>query len=172
VTPTYQWFKGANPVAAAVGGNNPSLMVIGNEAATGAGAYRLEVTSLGVVSTSATTNVTVAAPGTNFVFTTNLPRTLGVTFAGTANLNPVVNGSSNPSSTALNTTRQWFKAPLDDRTAFEPIATGDGGNAVPLSVSGNNANVRGPGVYRLVVTSTINPAVSATTIDCVVESIP
>lgn len=172
VTPTYQWFKGATPVPAAIGGNSPSLLVIGNEAATGAGAYRLEVTSLGIVSTSSTTNVTVAAPGTNFVFTANSPRTATPTFAGTVTLAPVVNASSNPSSSTINASRQWFKAPLSDPTAFVAIPAGDGGTTNNLVVSGSNDAVRGPGVYRLVVTSNLVPTTSVTSIDTVVTTAP
>ncbi len=173
-TPTYQWLKSPTGaagsfvnVAANVGGNDAKLTVIGLEAATGAGHYRLDVTTTAGTISSSVCIVTVNAAATNFVFTTNLPRTQAVAFAGTANLAPVVNGSANPAVDS----RQWFKAPLGT-TNFTAIDAGDGGNGITFTVSGNNANVNGPGVYRMVATSTGATPQIITTIDCTVTTAP
>jgi hypothetical protein len=170
VTPTYRWFKGAAQVPDSVGGNLPVLTVIGGEAATGAGTYRVEVTSWAGTTSSATTTLSVTAAGTNFCFTTNVPRTAKPLFSGTVTLSPVMNASAVPSSTSA--TRQWFKAPLANPTAFVAVPAGDGGTTNNLIVSGDNASPRGPGVYRLVVTSTVAPITTATSIDCVVTTGP
>ena len=114
--------------------------------------------------------VSVPAAGTAFVFTTNTPRTAKPLFSGTVILSPVVNTAAVPSSTSA--TRQWFKAPLDNPTAFVAIPAGDGGTTNNLTVSGDSANVRGPGVYRLVVTSTVAPITTITSIDTVVTTGP
>lgn len=169
VTPTYRWFKGAAQVPDTIGGNLPALTVIGGEAATGAGVYRVEVTGWAGVVSSAATTLTITAAGTNFCFTTNVPRTAKPLFNTTVNLSPVVNTASPSTATS---TRQWFKAPLDNPTAFAPIPAGDGGTTLILAVSGDNANVKGPGVYRLVVTTTTIPITTITSIDCVVTTGP
>ena len=168
--PTYQWFKNSVAITAANGGTAPTLLIIGGEAITGAGTYRVEVkNSAGTTSVSANSVVSAPAAGTAFVFTTNVPRTAKPLFTTTVNLSPVVNTASPSAATS---TRQWFKAPLDNPTAFLPIAAGDGGTTLILAVSGDNANVKGPGVYRLVVTSTVAPITTITSIDCVVTTGP
>ncbi|MCW1922310.1 hypothetical protein OKA05_07075 [Luteolibacter arcticus] len=171
--PTYQWVKGAalagpfTNVPAAIGGNSPSLLVIGGEAATGAGFYRLDVTTSAGPISSAVSNVTVGAALTNFVFTTNSPRTLSVALSGTAKISPVINSAATPSPTLA--TRQWFKASLANPTVFTAIPDS---NVIELEVSGNAANAKGPGVYRMVATNTATPAVTITTIDTVVTTAP
>jgi hypothetical protein len=124
-TPTYQWLKSPSGtagtfvnVSAAFGGNDPKLVVIGGETApvgsvaTGAGFYRLDVTTSAGLVSSTVSNITVTtAPGTNFVFTTNSPRTLSVALSGTAKISPIINASAVPSPTLA--TRRWYKAPLN-----------------------------------------------------------
>jgi hypothetical protein len=169
--PTYQWFKNNVAITAANGGTTATLLIIGGEAITGAGTYRVQVTNgSGVVSVSGNSVVSVPVAGTAFVFTTNTPRTAKPLFTTTVNLSPVVNTAAVPSS--VSATRQWFKAPLDNPTAFAPIPAGDGGTTLILAVSGDNANVKGPGVYRLVVTSTVAPITTITSIDTVVTTGP
>jgi hypothetical protein len=85
-------------------------------------------------------------------------------------LSPVVNTAAVPSS--VSATRQWFRAPLDNPTAFLAIPAGDGGTTNNLVVSGDSANVRPPGIYRLVVTSTVAPITTITSIDTVVTTGP
>jgi hypothetical protein len=172
--PTFQWQKAATsagpftPIAAAAGGNKQSLLVVGAEAATGAGVYRLDVTSSAGTIQSALSTVTINPAGTAFVFTTNAPKAVAVAFAGTFPLAPVVNATANPAVASL----QWFKAPLNNPTAFVAIPAGDGGTVATLTVSGNNANVRGPGVYHLVATSTGATPVVITTVDTTVTTAP
>jgi hypothetical protein len=184
-TVTYQWVKSPTGVAgsfvnvsSAFGGNNPKLVVIGGETppaqppgqiATGAGFYRLDVTtSAGVASTNVVNVAVNATVGTNFVFTTNSPRAVTPTFTTPVTLAPVVNTNAVPA--AASATRQWHKATLANPTVFTPIAAGDGGNTNNLSVSGDNNAVNGPGVYRLVVTSTVAPITTITSIDTVVTT--
>lgn len=168
--PTYQWFKNNVAITAANGGTATTLLVIGGEAITGAGTYRVQVTNgSGIVSVSGNSVVTVPVAGTAFVFTTNTPRTAKPLFTGTVTLSPVVNTASPSTATS---TRQWFRAPLDNPTAFAPIPAGDGGTTLALVVSGDASNVRPPGVYRLVVTSTVAPITTITSIDTVVTTGP
>jgi hypothetical protein len=161
-------------VSAAFGGNDPKLVVIGGETApvgsvaTGAGFYRLDVTTSAGLVSSTVSNITVTtAPGTNFVFTTNSPRTLSVALSGTAKISPIINASAVPSPTLA--TRRWYKAPLNTTNFVE--LTGSL-NAIELEVSGNAINEKGPGVYRMVATNTATPAVTITTIDTVVTTAP
>jgi hypothetical protein len=169
--PTYQWFKNNVAITPANGGTAETLLIIGGEAITGAGTYRVQVTNgSGLVSVSANCVVSVPAAGTAFVFTTNVPRTAKPLFTGTVTLAPVVNAAAVPSSTSA--TRQWFRAPLDNPTAFVAIPAGDGGTTNNIIVSGDASNVRPPGVYRLVVTSTVAPITTITSIDCVVTTGP
>lgn len=167
--PTYQWFKNNVAINAAIGGTASTLTVIGGEAATGAGTYRVEVTSSAGPLVSGNCVVTVSPVATNFAFTTNLPRTTTAPFASTTTLNPVVNTAAGTPAVA---SRQWFRAPLATPTAFVPIATGDGGNGATLAVSGNNASVNGPGVYYVVVTSVGASPTVITSVSCTVTSAP
>ncbi len=168
VEPTYQWFKGTTAVPANIGGNSPTLRVIGGEAATGAGTYRVEITSSAGTLVSANAAVTVnATVGTTFAFTTNTPRTFAAPFATpTAIPGGVVNTASNPAVAS----RQWFKAPTSNPTNFTAIPAGEGGISATFSVVGNTAASNGPGVYRLVVTSTTGTTI--TSVDTVVTSGP
>jgi len=168
-TPTYQWFKNNVAISAANGGTGATLLVIGGEAITGAGTYRVEVGSSAGTLVSANTNVTVALAGTSFAFTTNLPRATTAPFAGTTSLSAAVNTAVGTPAVA---SRQWFRAPLANPTAFVAVDTGDGGNTVPLAVSGNNAAVNGPGVYYLVVTSVGATPTVLTSVRCTVTAAP
>jgi hypothetical protein len=167
VPPTYQWFKGAVQVAEAVGGKSPVLTVIGGEAATGAGLYRVEITSSAGTLVSGNANVTVAAAGSSFAFTVNTPRTFAAPFATPTN---IPGGTVNPTFPAANVTRQWFKAPTNDPTNFEAIPAGNGGISATFQVVGNVDAPNGPGVYRLVATS--NTGAVITSFDTVVGTAP
>ncbi len=168
--PTYQWFKNNVAITPANGGTGSTLLIIGGEAITGAGTYRVQVTNAGgTTSVSGNCVVSVPAASTAFVFTTNTPRTAKPLFTGTVTLSPIVNTAS-PSTGS--STRQWFRAPLDNPTAFAPIPAGDGGTTLALVVSGDDSNVRPPGIYRLVVTSTTIPITTLTSIDTVVTTGP
>lgn len=167
VQPAYQWFKGAAQVAEAVGGKSPVLTVIGGEAATGAGLYRVEITSASGTLVSGNANVTVAAAGANFAFTTNTPRTFAAPFATPTN---IPGGTVNPSFPAANVTRQWFKAPTNDPTNFTAIPAGSGGISATYQVVGDVAAPNGPGIYRLVATS--NTGATITSVDTVVTTAP
>lgn len=169
--PTYQWFKNNVAITAPNGGTAATLLIIGGEAITGAGTYRVQVTNgSGLVSVSGNSVVSVPAATNAFVFTTNTPRTAKPLFTGTVTLAPVVNASAVPSS--VSATRQWFRAPLDNPTAFVAIPSGDGGTTNNIIVSGDASTVRPPGVYRLVVTSTVAPITTITSIDTVVTTGP
>ncbi len=165
--PTYQWFKGAAQVADAVGGKSPVLTVIGGEAATGVGLYRVEITSSAGTLVSGNANVTVAAAGSNFAFTVNTPRTFAAPFATPTN---IPGGTVNPTFPAANVTRQWFKAPTNDPTNFVAIPAGNGGISATFQVVGDVAAANGPGIYRLVATSNTNAVI--TSVDTVVTSGP
>ncbi|WP_193212598.1 hypothetical protein [Luteolibacter marinus] len=166
--PTYQWYKGAVAVAAANGGNDATLTVIGGEAATSAGVYRVEVTNSAGTLVSSNCTVSVGAAGSNFAFTTNVPRAVSVAFAGTSVLSPVVNASANPAVAS----RQWFKASLANPTVFTAIAAGDGGTSATYTVTGNNSAINGPGIYRMVATSTGATPQVITTVNCTVTTAP
>lgn len=172
--PTYQWFKAPTatptvfaPISVANGGTSAALTIIGGEAATGAGVYRVEVTSSAGTIVSGNTSVTVAAVGTSFAFTANTPRTFAAPFATPTNIpGGTVNGTANPAVAS----RQWFKAPTSNPTAFVAIPVGEGGQSATFQVVGNVAASNGPGVYRLVVTSTTGSTI--TSVDTVVTSAP
>lgn len=165
--PTYQWFKNNVAISAANGGTGASLLVIGGEAITGAGTYRVEVSSSAGPLVSGNTTVTVATVGTNFAFTTNTPRTFAAPFATPTNIpGGTVNVSANPAVAS----RQWFKAPTSNPTAFVAIPVGEGGQSATFQVVGNVAASNGPGVYRLIVTSTTGSTI--TSVDTVVTSAP
>jgi hypothetical protein len=168
VQPTYQWFKGAAAVPEAIGGNSPTLRVIGGEPATGVGTYRVEVTSSAGTLVSSNSAVTVnAAVGANLAFTTNTPRTFAAPFATPTNIpGGIVNGGANPAVAS----RQWFKAPENDPTNFTAILPGDGGISVNFAVVGNTSAPNGPGIYRLVVTNATGATI--TSVDTVVTSGP
>lgn len=166
--PAYQWVKGSSstgpftPVLASVGGTNPTLTIIGGEGATSGGFYRLEVTTSAGMVPSAVCNVTYnAAAGSNFVFTTNLPRATTALLSGTVTLTPVVANSTGA-------TYKWFKATLANPTVFVELA---GSTASSLIVSGSNADPRGPGVYRMTATNA-GGTTTIQTIDCVVTTAP
>jgi hypothetical protein len=166
--PAYQWFKGTVAVPDAIGGKSPTLRVIGGEAATGVGTYRVEITSSAGTLVSSNSAVTVnATVGSTFAFTTNTPRTFAAPFATPTN---IPGGIVNATSTPAVASRQWFKAPESDPTNFSPILPGDGGISVNFQVVGNTAAPNGPGVYRLVVTSTTGTTI--TSVDTVVTSGP
>jgi hypothetical protein len=177
--PTYQWFKAPTgtptafaPISAANGGTSATLTVVGGEAATGVGIYRVEVTSSAGTIVSSSCNVSVnAVPGTNFVFTDNTPRTFAAPFSPeTAIPGGVVNTAAVPSPATA--TYQWFKAPTSNPTAFVAIPIGNGGNGTTFKVVGNTdpALLNGPGVYRLEVTSSTGTKI--TSVDTVVTSGP
>lgn len=170
---TYQWLKSPTGAAGSfvnvdttVGGKSAKLTVIGGEALTGGGFYRLDVTTTAGTVSSAVCNVTVVAAGTNFVFTTNLPRTRAIAIDATATLTVALNAAAGTPAGTL----QWYKAPLNNPTAFAPIADA---TAPTLTISGNAANEKGPGIYRVVATTTsVTPVQTATTLDCTVTTAP
>jgi hypothetical protein len=180
-TPTYQWMKsptGATnsfvAVSPAFGGNNRTLTVIGGEVppaqpagqvATGAGHYRLDVTTTAGLTSSSVCIVTVNAANNNFVFTTNLPRTRAIALDANAVLTVAINAGG-PAGVY-----QWSKAPLNNPTAFTDIV---GANTATLTVSGNAANEKGPGVYRVTATTAagVTPVQTTTTLDCTVTTAP
>jgi hypothetical protein len=173
--PTYQWLKSPTGAAgtfvnvtAPLGGNSANLVVIGGEAGTGAGFYRLDVTTGAGKISSGVSNVSVTtAPGANFVFTVNSQRALSVALSGTATITPTVN----PGFPAANVSRKWYKAPLNNPAAFVELT--DSAGATSLEVSGNAINVKGPGVYHMIATNTAaTPSVSITTVDTVVTTAP
>ncbi|MCW1884208.1 hypothetical protein OKA04_05660 [Luteolibacter flavescens] len=177
--PTYQWQKATvagGPfvnVSDQYGGKSPSLLVIGGEAppagsptgttATGIGFYRLEVTTSKEKITSAVAQVVSQAP-TGFAFSVNTPRFLSVplTTPGTGTISATVVNGGTP-------TYQWYKAPLSAPTAFVQL---DGSTSSSLQVSGTVADTKGPGVYRLVATSSGASPTSITSVDTVVTTAP
>jgi hypothetical protein len=178
---TYQWMKSptgaANSfvaVSPAFGGTNPTLTVIGGETAvapavaTGAGHYRVDVTTTAGMISSSVCVVTVNPAGTNFVFTTNLPRTRAVALDATAVLTVAINTA--PGTPAFGT-YQWYRAPLNNPNAFTAITDA---TAATLTVSGNAANEKGPGIYRVIATTaaSVTPTQTATTLDCTVTTAP
>lgn len=170
--PTYQWFKNNVAISAANGGTGEVLTVVGGEAITGVGLYRVEVTSTAGTIVSTNTNVTVnGTVGTSFAFTANTPRTFAAPFSTPTN---IPGGTVNPSASISPAvaSRQWFKAPTSDPTAFVAIPVGNGGNGTNFAVVGNTdpTLLNGPGVYRLVVTSTTGTTI--TSVDTVVTSGP
>jgi hypothetical protein len=166
--PTYKWFKGAVALSDTIGGTSPTFRVIGGEAATGTGTYRVEVTSTAGTLVSANSVVTVnATVGTNFAFTVNTPRTFAAPFATPTD---IPGGTVNPASVPAIASRQWFKAPTSDPTNFVAILPGEGGISPTFKVVGDVAASNGPGVYRLVVTSATNTTI--TSVDTVVTSGP
>lgn len=169
IAPTYKWFKGTTEISSTIGGTSPTLVVVGGEAATGAGTYRVEVTNSAGTLVSANSVVTVtAAAGANFTFTANTPRTFAAPFATPTN---IPGGTVNPSfPVASIASRQWFKAPTEDPTNFVAILPGQGGISATFQVVGNTSAANGPGVYRLVVTNTTGGTI--TSVPTVVTSGP
>jgi hypothetical protein len=171
--PTYQWFKAPTatptafaPIAAADGGQGTTLAVTGGAAATGAGVYKVEITNSAGVLTSGSCVVTVN--NVPMSFTTNLPASLVVSFSGTATLTPVINANALPAVAKY----QWQKAPTGT-TNFVDIAVGNGGNGSTFTVSGNNANTNGPGVYRVIVSNAATPTpATITSVSCNVTAGP
>ncbi|MEK7953022.1 hypothetical protein [Luteolibacter soli] len=170
--PTFQWFKATaaagpfNPVASPPTSNVRRLTVIPGETNTGAGFYRLDVTTSAGTISSTVCNVTTAVAGTTFCFTTNLPRTNSVAFSGTLVLSPVVNAAANPAVAS----RQWSKA-APGSTTFVDIPAGSGGTSATFTVNGNDAAANGPGTYRMIATSAA-PVQTITTVECVITTAP
>lgn len=178
--PLYRWKKAAtsagpfNDVPDAAGGNRPSLLVVGAEAATGAGVYRLDVTNAsGTTFPSATSTVTINPANTAFVFTANLPKTIAAPFNSTVPLKATINPTANPAPAAVNP-RQWYRA-LPGSSTFVPVADGNGGKNETLNVTGDLnsvANPNGPGTYYMTITSGGATPVTIETIRTVVTTTP
>jgi hypothetical protein len=147
--PTYQWFKNDVAIPAVDGGTAAVLAVTGGAAATGAGSYRVTITNTSGAVTSATTVVTVTNVAMSFV--TNLPATLAVPFAETRVLAPVLNANALPAVASY----RWFKNNIQ-------ITDANGGGQPTYTVSGNAANINGPGSYRVTVTNTAGTPLQST----------
>lgn len=174
--PTYQWYKATTALptvftaipasATAESGTGATLTVTGGSAVTGAGIYKVEITNSAGMITSASATATVNLVALSF--TSQMPATLAVPFAGTAVLAPVPVANALPKIVSY----QWMKAPLASPAAFANVAIGDGGQGQTLTVNGNNASPVGPGVYRLTITNGGTPAQSLPSTTCTVTAAP
>lgn len=148
-TPTYRWFRNDLLVA-----TSSTLTVIGGDAATGSGVYRVEV------STSAGSDVSgnLTVSGVTTTFATNLPAT--VTIAGT---NSTVLGVTLSPAPITPPTYQWFKGPA-------AISAANGGNGATLTVVGGQA-ATGAGSYTVQVTTSAGP-ITSSACNVIVNNVP
>lgn len=138
-TPTYRWFRNDGLV-----GTSPTLTVIGGDAATGSGVYRVEVST--TAGSDVSSNLTVS--GVTTTFATNLPATAVI--AGT---NSTVLGVTLSPAPIATPAYQWFKG----ATA---ISAANGGTAATLTVVGGQA-ATGAGSYTVQVTTSAGPITSS-----------
>jgi len=149
-TPTYEWFKGA----VAVGSGSTFVVPAG---VANDGVYHVVVSTDAGSDTSG--DITVSTGPSTLVITTNLPAAQVVPFAGTA----VLSVSTNPSAFPQITSYQWSKATLAAPGTFTPITAANGGTQPTYTVSGNVANINGPGLYRVAITNGVTPLTSTST---------